>query len=71
MGLSLLGVTFSSTIISCCTCNFGCADVRGVVAVAVVMVVARGDGDDDGCHGLTGHGEGVCCCVSTHSPPGA
>jgi len=31
---------------------------------------ARGDGDD-GCHGPTGYGEGVCCCVPTHSPPGA
>jgi len=34
MGLSLLGVTFNSTIISCCTRDFGPADVRGVVAVA-------------------------------------
>jgi len=45
MGLSLLGVTFSSTIISCCTCNFGCADVRGgggsgsrMVVMVVVIV---------------------------------
>ena len=36
MGLSLLGVTFSSTIISHCTCDFGPADVHGVaMAVAV------------------------------------
>jgi len=28
------------------------------------MPLQCGDGDgDDGCHGLTGHGEGVCCCV--------
>ena len=36
---------------------------------------ARGDdGDidgDDGYHGPTGHGKGVCCCVPTHSPLGA
>jgi len=48
MGLSLLGVTFSSTIISRCTRDFGCAGVRGVVTVAarcstgrmLVMIVA-------------------------------
>ena len=32
MGLSLLGINFSSTIISSCTSDFRCADVRGVVA---------------------------------------
>jgi len=40
MGLSLLEVTFSSTIISRCTCDFGYADVHGVVAVAVAVAVA-------------------------------
>jgi len=34
MGLSLLGATFNSTIISRCTCDFGPADVCGVVAAA-------------------------------------
>jgi len=41
MGLSLLGVTFSSTIISHCTYDFGCAGVRGVVAVAVHYSTGR------------------------------
>jgi len=48
MGLSLLGVCFSSTIISCCIRDFEHADVRGgggrilvimVVVVHVVMVM--------------------------------
>jgi len=41
MGLSLLGVTFSSTIISRCTCNFGCAGVCGVVIVAACYSTGR------------------------------
>jgi len=40
MGLSLLGVTFSSTTISCCTLDFERADVRAAVAVAVALAVA-------------------------------
>ena len=40
MGLSLLGVTFSSTTIPRCTSDFGPADVRGVAAVAVAVAVA-------------------------------
>jgi hypothetical protein len=70
MGLSFLGVTFSSTIISCCTCDFECADVRGVVAVAAECwryggdsACGDGDGDGDGgCHGPTGMVK-VCAAV--------
>jgi len=41
MGLSLLEATFSSTIISRCTCNLRCAGVCEVVTLAVRCSTSR------------------------------
>jgi len=41
MALSLLGVAFSSTIISRCTCDLGCSGVCGVVTLAVHCSTSR------------------------------
>ena len=79
MKLSLLEVTFSSTIISRCTRDFGCAGGDSGSALQHWQNAsddygdsARDDSDsdsDDSCHGPMGHGESMCCCIPTHSPP--